>query len=61
MRKMNRLGLGLAAAALLVMTGAAGPARAAEGGMPTVASFAEAKALAAKNHVPILVDFSAEW
>lgn len=49
-------------ATLLVAGALAGaPAAGRAEGMPTVASFAEAKAMAAARNIPILVDFSAEW
>lgn len=64
MRMTLRSVTALAALGALLLAGPAFRADAATadaGNIPTVASMAEAKALAAKNHVPILVDFSTDW
>ena len=55
---------GLAALGALLLAGPAYHANAAGvdgGNIPTVASMAEAKTLAAQRHIPILVDFSTDW
>lgn len=49
------------AGSVLALLLAAGSASAEGAKMPTVASFEEAQTIAAKNHVPILIDFGAEW
>jgi 2-methylisocitrate lyase-like PEP mutase family enzyme len=64
MRMTLRSVTGLAALGALLLAGPAYQANAATadgGNIPTVASMAEAKTLAAKNQVPILVDFSTDW